>query len=77
MEHVSEDTLLLLEGGGGALLDDRAVLQDNDFVRTGNRPHTVRNNQHRLVLNQAGQRLLNGSLIFHVKARRGLVQQSP
>ena len=72
--HAAEQAALCHQFGGGTLLRNPAVGQDDDLVRRLHGAHAVGDDQHRLARQQAGERFLHFRFVLHVQGSGGLVQ---
>ena len=75
LHHAAVEAALLHQLRRGALLDHMAVLQHHDVVGPRHGAHPVGDHQHCLALKQTGEGGLDGTLVLHVQAGGGLVQQ--
>ena len=67
--------VLRIELVGTPLLGHNTVSQHDDLVRSRDGTHPVRDDQDRLVADQAGQRRLDERLVLDVQTGRRLVEQ--
>lgn len=57
------------------LLRHSPIREDDDLIRPGHSTHPVRNDEHRLILYQPGERRLDERLILHIEGGGRLIEE--
>ena len=57
------------------LLRHSSVREDDDLIRSGHSAHSVRNDEHRLILYQPGERRLDERFILYVEGCGRLIEE--
>ena len=72
---MGEDAVLLHQLSGLAGFGNTAAREHDHLIGTGDRAHSVRNDQYRFIGDQAGERGLNQRFVLNVQRGGCFIQQ--